>query len=501
MRKLFTILLLVIQFSGFAQFGFMSPDSLVSTAPKLRFININEAAGRVLTSDAVGNASWQNLPNSGLWQQNGNYISNTNPAGFWSPYANALPIDADNTSYPPQSPANGNGTRMAWIPGRSAFQGGTFNLADGSTRFISESIGLFSFCYGLNSESRSRGGVAIGEGAIADGTSNTIAFGENVQVRGLKNIGLGFGNEIQDGSSNTIAIGEGNTNTGGEYVNAMGWGLRTSGYGTSFFGAFNRAIGEEVGTDFQVRSASSTNSLDSWVSTDPLFVIGNGPSEFIRSNALVIQKNGVMNLGINPDVPTLFKLRVGGGISSTATIQGQGLKATNLAGTGERKVCTDPSGNLIPCTNTTVTQFHNVSAMGFQPHVTDFQFASSFERDIEKCLVSFASGTKNTVAYLYAPVELPQGFEVSKIYFNYLQTGQSNMTLKFLAVAKQANSAASTLATIITVSGAGIQEKVGTPGSSVIINNESIYYFLRVESSANWTGGSVMGLRGVVFTN
>jgi hypothetical protein len=295
---------------------------------------------------------------------------------------------------------------MAWIPGRSAFQGGTFNLPDGSTRFISESIGLFSFSYGLNSESRSRGGVAIGEGAIADGSSNTIAFGKNVQVRGLKNIGLGFGNEIQDGSSNTIAIGEVIQNSGGEYVNAMGWGLRTSGYGTSFFGTFN---------------ANPTGFLNSWEPTDPLFVIRNGQTDAARSNALLIQKNGVTNIGISPITSTVYRLRVGGGIYSSSTIQGVGLRATNLAGTGERHVCADASGNLIPCAVSSAANFYNVSAMGFQPIINDVSAANSFQRDVFKCLASFVNSTKSAYASLYAPVELPQGFEVSKVLFHFLQ--------------------------------------------------------------------------------
>lgn len=446
---------------------------------------LGAGSGKILTSDSEGNASWQSPTSSGLWQQNGNYISNTNPGGFWSPYVNALPVTADNTSYPPQSPSNGNGTRMAWIPGRSAFQGGTFNMADGSVRFVSENIGLFSFCYGLNSESRSRAGVAIGEGAIADGTSNTLAFGENVQVRGQRNVGIGFVNEIVDGSSNTIAVGEGITNTGGEYVNAVGWGLQSAGYGTSFFGTFN---------------AIPTGSLNSWVSTDPLFVIGNGQPNAVRSNALVIQKNGVMNIGISSITSTTYRLRVGGSIYSSSTIQGLGLRAENLAGTGERHVCADASGNLIPCSTSSTASFYNVSAMGFQPIIYDVAATNSFQRDVAKCLVSFINGTKSAYASLYAPVELPQGFEVNKVVFNFLQNSGGTMTLKFQAVPKQSISAATTLVSITSFLGSGVLEKAESPTGTITIDNENYYYFLSLDAGANWQG-SDMALRGVVFSN
>jgi hypothetical protein len=240
--------------------------------------------GKILQSDADGNASWQTP--AGLWSQSGNFIQNTNPNGFWSPYSAALPVNADNTSYPPVSPATGNGTRMAWIPSRSAFQGGTFNMADGSVRFISENIGLFSFCYGLNAEARSWGGIAMGVNAVADGTSNTIAFGENTSVRGGRNMAMGFDNTIKDGVSNTVMFAENSVASEGQYNFGLGRGLTVDGYGTTYLGIYSAGI------------AASNNS---WVTTDPLLVIGNGTSEAARSNAVVIRKNGQMGIGTLPN--------------------------------------------------------------------------------------------------------------------------------------------------------------------------------------------------------
>jgi hypothetical protein len=171
-----------------------------------------------------------------------------------------------------------------------------------------------------------------------------------------------------------------------------------------------------------------------------------------------------------------------------------------LAGTGERHVCTDPSGNLIPCATTAITNFYNVSAMGFQPLINDLSAANSFQRDVIKCLVSFANSTKAAFASMYAPVELPQGFEVNKVLFNFLQNSGGTMTLKFLSVPKQSSSAASTLVSITSFSGAGVLEKANNPASPVIIDNENNYYYLSLEAGANWQGSN-MALRGVVFTN
>ncbi len=443
---------------------------------------LGAGAGKILTSDATGNGSWQTAVNSGLWQQVGNFIQNTNPNGFWSSYGSALPTNATNITSPPVSPVDGNGTRMAWIPSRSAFQGGTFNLADGSVRFVSNNIGLFSFCYGLNSESRSRGGIAMGEGAIADGTNNTIAFGESVQVAGIRNFGGGFSNTISDGSSNTILLGENSNASAGQYNHGLGWGLEMSGFGTSNFGTFNTPI---------------AGSNTAWESTDPLFVIGNGSSNTLRSNAVVIQKNGVVNIGTSPNTLTTYRLRVGGSMSASNTIQATNLRATNLAGIGSRDVCTDENGNLIACGSSSLGA-HNVSAMGFQPQTNSAGAAAAFQRDLVNGFVSFLNDTKQTEAFMYAPVELPNGFTLNTMAIHYRQTVEGSMKVTLKKVQKQNAGPALSIVTITSGLGTGVVEKLETLGTTEVIDNANNYYFLYLEAGSTWKGTN-MALRGVMF--
>jgi hypothetical protein len=451
MRKIYVLLFTVLPFGTKAQVETRADSMLIKS--KLRIFNHNEGAGKVLTSDTKGNASWQNAA-SGLWTQTGGFIENTNANGFWSRYSSALPVAADNITNPPTSPESGNGTRMAWIPSRSAFQGGTFNLGDGSVRFVSENIGLFSMCYGLNAESRSRAGIALGEGAIADGTSNTIAFGEAVHVRGNRNFSGGFTNQISDGNSNTILLGENSNSTGGQYNHGMGWGLEMQGFGTSTFGSFNTL---------------PTGSTTSWVSTDPLFVIGNGSSNSARSNALLIQKNGVVNIGTIPNTSTTYRLRIGGSMSVSSTAQATNLRATNLAGTGERDVCTDESGNLIVCSGgSSASGTNNVSAMGFQPQTTSTGAAAAFQRDLTNGFVSFLNDTKQTEAFMYAPVELPDGFTLNEMAMHYKQTVAGSMTVTLKKVEKQNAGPALTIISITSTSGTGVIEKLGTLSTTEI---------------------------------
>lgn len=357
--------------SAFGQFSFMSPDSLVSTAPKLRFSNINEGVGRVLTSDLMGNATWQNIPS---------YIGN-------------------------------------W------------------------------------------------------------------QVVGTNNTRGGFNNQIADGSSNTFLIGESNNATNGQYQFGLGWGLNMQGYATTTLGTFN---------------SSNSGSLSNWVSTDPLLVIGNGQSNAQRSNALSIQKNGVVSIGISPNTSTSFRLRVGGSISASSTIQATQLRATNLSGSDNRNVCADASGNLIECPSSVNARTYNVSAMGFHPQISDGIAQSTFRRDISKNLASFSNGTKHTEAFMFAPVELPHGFELKVMTFHYLQNEGGSMTVRLVSVPKLTNASVVTEIAITSSDGVGIQEKQEAPSSPIIIDNDNYYYSLILESNSTWTGTN-MAIRGVVF--
>lgn len=493
MKKL--IILLLVASSASAQFIQMGADSLKTNVP-IRFTNIQEGAGKVLTSDNKGIATWQ-TPLS-YWQINGtagNELRNINTGGFWSAYPTTLPYNANNTSYPPTSPTSGNGTRMAWIPARSAFQAGTFNTNDGSVRFISENIGLFSFCGGLNAEARSRGGIALGIDAISDGTSNTIAFGETVRANGTNCLVMGqnswanannsilggFNSSIQEGTSNTILFGESATaNANNSY--GLGRGLNMNTFGCLFLGSFNlKTIGVNPTT---------------WVPTDPLFVLGNGQSDAIRSDAMVVQKNGIVNINTIPDNSTTYRLRVGGSISATSTIQANTLRATSLIGTGERDVCTDGAGNLIPCSG---DSFYNVSAMGFHPILTDATPTTAFNRDVVKCLISFDNNTKSINAHAFAPVELPHGVTVTKLFFHYLQSAGDQMTLELYAVPRNLNGNGTIFVSIQSTVGTGILQSTGTPNNTLIIDNLNFYYYLKLSANANWQG-STMALRGVVFS-
>ncbi len=213
MRKLFILIFLFSSYWVIAQVE-MRPDSAIIKA-KLRIKNHNEGLGKVLTSDAEGNASWQNLPSSS---------------------------------------------------------------------------------------------------------------GNNWQVVGTNSARGGFNNNISDGTSNTILIGESNNQNSGNYLYGLGWGLEPKGFGVTVLGTFNNI---------------PTGSNTSWVTTDPLFVMGNGLSNVVRSNAMMVLKDGRIGMNrLQTDIVGLpQKLQVNGG----AYIEG-GLRLPTGAVSG-RYLKSDANGN------------------------------------------------------------------------------------------------------------------------------------------------------------
>ncbi|WP_428664283.1 hypothetical protein [Runella sp.] len=258
----------------------------------LKLTNLGEADGKVLRSDANGNASWAALPS--LWQTAGaagNEIQNTNAGGFWSNNPGIVPYAATDITNPPTAPVDGAGTRMMWIPSRSAFRCGTTN----GDAWDAANIGLHSFASGYNSVATGVGNVAFGTNAISDGTSNTLAFGENTHATGENGVAIGYGARsnshfgvaignfsFADGSVNTIAIGE-NCNAFGNNGIAIGTGTGANAYYSMAMGYYN----------ILPPIANATT----WVATDPLFTIGNGQSSAARSNAMLMLKNGRTAIG------------------------------------------------------------------------------------------------------------------------------------------------------------------------------------------------------------
>lgn len=163
---------------------------------------------------------WQNiLPSSANpWQQSGiagNEIKNINDGGFWSAASKGLDDNSTNTTNPPTAPVSGPGTKLMWIPSRSAFRAGT----DDGSNWDAVKIGLFS--------------LATGKGTTASGNTST-AMGGQTTANGNASTAMGFGSTATGGGSTAIG---GYTLASADYSIAMGKNTIASGVASTAMGS------------------------------------------------------------------------------------------------------------------------------------------------------------------------------------------------------------------------------------------------------------------------
>jgi YadA head domain repeat (2 copies) len=183
-------------------------------------------------------------------------------------------------------------------------------------------MGLNAMASGLNSfaingtasgeSSKAFGGTASKLYAFSAGNANTkangeysIAMGENVQATGDNSVAIGSGLFLLPNKATgnwAIAIGAQNEASGSNGI-AIGAGIHASGAAAIGMGlsvtaqSFNSFV---IGFDNEI-----SGTTDSWVETDPLFVVGNGSYGSRPShNALTLLKNG--KLGINISSPAYY---------------------------------------------------------------------------------------------------------------------------------------------------------------------------------------------------
>ncbi|WP_298755646.1 tail fiber domain-containing protein [uncultured Psychroserpens sp.] len=189
----------------------------------------------------------------------------------------------------------------------------------------SQTIGNYSFAFGKQTTSSGENSVAFGNLTVADG-ENSAAFGNDTTATGENSFASGFSSEALGIYS--VAMGWDNISSGiastafGTLSEASGNNSFASGLRASASGTYSAALGFNVLSEssyavaigrFNVGSGNPTN----WISTDPLFEIGNGTGNgVLRNNALTVLKNG--NVGIGTASPN-NKLQITNGTDVSAS--------------------------------------------------------------------------------------------------------------------------------------------------------------------------------------
>lgn len=290
--------------------GTTSPTARLHLAGNIRIADGTQGDGKVLTSNAVGLASWQTLPASGSTLDGAYDFGGAGAGRTITADAGALKVQgADGllvTGTHGTGAAieiNGSGTRMFFNPRKGAFRAGRVDGLS-ATAWDDASLGNFSIAMGSNVEASGDYSVALGFGSIASGynsfsvggqatESEAMALGAYSNAIGIESTALGFGSRAYGGRS--VGIGSASAAVG-DYSVALGYTTIANGaYSTALgFETTARSYGETALGYFNANYMPS--SLTTPVGTDKLLVVGNGTASQ-GSDAFTILKNGNMKFG------------------------------------------------------------------------------------------------------------------------------------------------------------------------------------------------------------
>lgn len=198
----------------------------------------------------------------------------------------------------------GAGARMIWYPRKAAFRAGSVD----STQWDDTNIGTYSSAFGSNTTADGNYSMAMGIGADAGGVVS-FSFGNGTDASNNNAVAMGKWTTASGASS--TSIGE-STEASGAQSTAMGEFTVASGIRSTAIGYYSTSQAYASVVIGQYNKIGGTTG--SWVSSDPLFVIGNGADGANRTNAMTVLKNG--NVGISTSTPTEV-LDVKGNIKSS----------------------------------------------------------------------------------------------------------------------------------------------------------------------------------------
>jgi hypothetical protein len=315
--------------------GTTKPDSKLHIQNgKIKIVDGTQATGYVLTSDAVGLASWVdpttfNSSNNN-WNLTGNTIggSNTNFIGTLNNFPLDFRVNNMNAGRIDNTLEN---TLLGYLSGNTTITG-TYNTGIGAYSLSSTTSGNYNTAIGrgaLRLNTIGLGNTATGYSSLSqniDGTANTANGSQSLQnnISGVNNTAMGYSaliNNTTGGDNSAIGlnalqanlVGIGNTangsgsllyNTSGNYNTGFGVGALF----TNTTGSYNTALGK----DASVSSGNLTNTTalgyNARVTTSNNIILGNNIVNV--GIGLSGETSGPQNkLEINTDIPNTSGLR------------------------------------------------------------------------------------------------------------------------------------------------------------------------------------------------
>jgi endosialidase-like protein/trimeric autotransporter adhesin len=241
--------------NGNTGIGTATPGAKLEVSGQVKITGGTPGAGKVLTSDAAGLATWTTPAAGGGGSLDAAYDFGGAGAGK-TIIANAGAVTiagvdgflATGTYNSGTIPATGAGTRMMWYPKKAAFRAGTVN----STQWDDANIGAYSTATGLKSIASGLISTALGGNTTASGMYAT-AMGYASTASGESSTAMGCDNTASNYSSTamgtqTTASGRYSTAMGG-YTTASGLASTAMGNSTTASGDYSTAMGSNVSTN------------------------------------------------------------------------------------------------------------------------------------------------------------------------------------------------------------------------------------------------------------
>lgn len=307
---------LVILKNGNTGFGSSTPQDRLHVVGNIRMVDGNQAAGRVMVSDANGTASWTNASTiaGGTLDQaydfGGAGLGRTITADAGAVTiagADGFVSTGTSTNSGALAPSGG-GIRLVWNPNKTAFRAGNVNGNQWDP-------------------------INIGEGSFALG-GNTIASGGYAAA---------WGYTTTASNNYATAWGESN-NASGEYATVWGKDNTAQGSSSSAWGLMNTATGESTTAWGRENNASQLRAtawgLNNMVDADDGTAWGNGNTVLgVRGTAWGVGNSAYAQSstawGMNTDATGTSSTAWGSGAQASggnATAWGNGSQATGNDG-------------------------------------------------------------------------------------------------------------------------------------------------------------------------
>ncbi len=380
------------------------------------------ADGEVLTYDD-GTSTWINQQaggGGGLWTDATDYIFAPDERGI---------VATGTYGAGGNMPIAGAGTRMVFFHGNAAFRAGRVSGIQWDDGFV----GNYSVAFGRNTTASANYSFATGYNTTANGIGAAV-FGETNTADGASSLVTGTGNSVTASSdyafvagqnnnvvaASSLTVGNGNT-TNGENSMVFGEGCRTTnngfggiagGLNTTADGNYSVVFGEDntacYASLYIGQFATVTGSPISWVATEPLFVAGNGTGTGSRSDAMVLYKNG--NLDIGGDVDIAGDLNVDG-------------------------ITTEPpakSGKNSKSINNTLEKLELINGISYnQKGITTFGFdAQELEKTYPELVSNNSNGGKSISYTRFTPI-LVEAVKEQQIIINELKSENEELKQKY----------------------------------------------------------------------